>query len=274
MNYVKPLFVLAFMLSVAFAQNTITGKVVANNTQGFIIIGCLIDLSTQDCNYDKSQYIEVNQDEVGYYTDATGQPGLITPPTANINITLQVEATSTNPLSSTPNTDNSVGTVPATQPQTNNAIVGSWNMGSASSTSYYNSVTGEWAAPSGGGISYTFNPDGSYEYIVLVQSSLFSCTTSFFSYATGNYIVQDTVLALTPTQHKSKSEDNCSSSSNYEKDVPLETEYFFFKFGRDIFMDQDLGETLELTDLILNNQGELEVDPEDSEPLIMQKETQ
>jgi uncharacterized protein (DUF2141 family) len=66
MNYVKPLFVLAFMLSVAFAQNTITGKVVANNTQGFIIIGCLIDLSTQDCNYDKSHYVEVNQD--GTYT--------------------------------------------------------------------------------------------------------------------------------------------------------------------------------------------------------------
>jgi hypothetical protein len=296
MNYVTLLFSVMFILNIAFAQNTISGQVIAGNPQGFTVIGCLINLATSDCNYEKSQLTEINpdgsysltnleagqylviawkdtnnsgnleedQDEVGYYVTADGQPGLVSPPVTNINITLPSSAsqpTTTNPL-----------TEPAPPTQGGNTLLGTWYKGYASSTSYQDSVTGISAPPTGGGWNYTFNADGSYIHSFLYQNTFYSCTTTIFNYEEGTYVAQDSVLMLTPTSSHTKSEDDCVESSNYEKDIPLDTEYFFFQFGRDIFMDIDNGETLELTDLILNSQGILEVDPEDSTPLALRRE--
>ncbi len=301
MKYFKLLFVM-FMLNMALAQNTITGNLVANDTHGFIIIGCLIDLATSDCNYEKSQSATVNQDgtytlsnlepgqyiviawrdtnssgdleegqdEVGYYTSADGQPGLVSPPVANI--TINVGTSATNPLTTNP-PDTANNPLSPAQPQSSNSIVGTWVDTYTLSTSYQDSVSGRFAPPTGGSWNYTFNPDGTYVFDFLFQNTFYSCTTTIFNSEEGNYVANsDGVLMLTQTKSHTKSEDSCTASSNYEKDLPLETVYFFFQFGRDIFMDIDNGETLELTDLILNSQGTLEVDPEDNTPLALQRE--
>ncbi len=295
-----------YLLGFVFAQNSITGQVVTSNTQGFVIIGCLIDIVTSDCNYEKSQYVEVaangsyslsnleagqyiviawrdtnksgdleeGQDEVGYYTDANGEVSLITAPASNINITVG-DTTATNPLTTNPpaNENNPLTTQPQTPQTLTGSILGTWHEGYVSSTSYQDSITGRLAPPTGGSWNYTFNADGTYEFNFLFQNTFYSCETVIFNSQEGTYVANlDGVLMLTQTKSHTKSEDTCTTSSNYEKDVPLETEYFYYQIRREVLDGVDYGERLELTDLILNSQGELEFDPEDKSPLALQRE--
>lgn len=285
---------LFFLLGFALAQNTIQGNVYARDVSGLVVIGCLFDSSTSDCNYEKSQYAAVNgdgsytltnlepgqyviiawrdingnknldqgQDDIAYYTTADGQIAFVIPPASNIAVQVLATAPTTNPL--TPQN-------PLTQPPSNplttpapsstpaNALVGNWYQGSSSGVDYYNPSTGSWSPPSGSGFRYTFNADGTYEYSGLIQSSLYNCTMTIFGYETGTYSLQNDILVLTQKVSKMKSQDTCTSDFNYEKDVPLETDYRLLRFGQ----FQPTGEvTLELTYLKLNAQGQLELDPE------------
>lgn len=139
--------------------------------------------------------------------------------------------------------------------------VGNWYQGSSSTTTYYSPSTGSWAPPSGTGFRYEFRPDGSYTYSGLMQSSMYSCTMAIFNYQTGRWQVQDRVLALEPDLDKMRSEDNCNEQYNYEKDVPLEPQYFLWELDQD-----DYGTpVLNLSNLVLNAQGELNLDPEYAE---------
>jgi Chaperone for protein-folding within the ER, fungal len=227
-----------------------------------VVVGHYMVFAWRDTN--GNGQLEQGQDEIAYYNDANGQPALILPPASTI--TLQITSanasaanplTPKNPLSQTHSAANPL-TTPATSSPPLNALEGNWYQGSSSGVDYYNPTTGSWAAPSGSGFKYVFNPDGSYDYSGLMQSSLYSCTMSIFGYETGIYTVQDQMLVLTPQVNKLKSEDNCHEDFNYERDEPLEPEYKLFQFGQDEFTGEV---TLELTFLKLN-QGQLEVDPE------------
>lgn len=291
-------FCLLLFFATALAQNTIQGNVYADDVKGMVVIACLFNSSSSDCNYEKSQFVAVNpdgsyllsnlepgqyliiawrdgngnqnleegQDDIGYYTTAAGQLAFVTPPASNITVQVaRAGAPATNPL--TPQnplaqpSSNPVTTPAATNP-TSNALMGAWYQGSSSGVDYYNPSTGSWAAPSGSGFRFTFNADGTYEYSGLMQSSLYNCTMTVFGYETGNYSLQNGILVLTQNVSKMKSQDTCTSDFNYEKDVPLETNYRLVHFGQ----FQPTGEvTLELTYLILNAQGQLEVDPEYSD---------
>jgi uncharacterized protein (DUF2141 family) len=290
-------FGLLLFFAPALAQNTIQGNVDASDTRGMVVIACLFDPSTSDCNYEKSQYVAVNpdgsyvltnlepaqyliiawrdingnknldegQDDIGYYMTADGQLALVTPPASNIAVQVTSAKPATNPLAPTnPLTQppSNPLTTPAPTSPTSNTLVGNWYQGSSSGVDYYNPSTGSWAPPSGSGFRFTFNADGTYESSGLLQSSLYNCTMTIFSYETGTYNLQNDILVLTQTLSKMKSQDTCNSDFNYEKDVPLETDYRLVRFGQ----FQPTGEvTLELTYLILNAQGQLELDPEYSD---------
>lgn len=114
------LMMLLVACSCGLAQNTISGTLYADYVQGFIVIGCLLDLTINDCDYDRSPYVEVSQsgqsfpfvldnapdgqylviawrdtngngqldddgsDELTYYADASGNPLSVTPPVSDI----------------------------------------------------------------------------------------------------------------------------------------------------------------------------------------------
>ncbi len=188
-------FFLSLVTSLAFSQNTISGTLSATKAQEFMIIGCLIDLSTQDCNYEKSQYAQANQDgsyilsnleagqyliiawrdtnangnleeeqdEVAYYTTADGQPGLVSPPASGID--MQVGAASNpptqtpaqNPVNTPMNTDATTGVI---APE----YVGVW----ADDTEYLvrndASLTGSISSGNVGGRVLRIQADGSYSF--------------------------------------------------------------------------------------------------------------
>ncbi len=188
------LLFLVLVASFALSQNTISGTLSTNNPQGFIIIGCLIDLATSDCNYEKIQYVEANQDgsytltnletgqylviawrdtngsgnleedqdEVAYYTTADGQPGLVSPPATGINM----QVGTANPLTQIP-AQNPVNT-PTNAGATTGVIapeyVGVW----ADDTEYLilndASLTGSVSSENVGGRVLRIQADGSYSF--------------------------------------------------------------------------------------------------------------
>lgn len=113
------------------------------------------------------------------------------------------------------------------------ALVGEWQSGTVSSVNFYNPATGAWGTPSGTGMFFKFTPDGYYEKGVLLQSSLYGHTTTFFAYNKGTITVKDSVIVIYPTYGKIKSVDNMVAENNYEKDDQLESETMLWAKGFD-----------------------------------------
>lgn len=112
-------------------------------------------------------------------------------------------------------------------------LTGAWQTGTVSSVNFYNPITGSWGAPSGTGMFFKFTPDGYYEKGVLLQSSLYGCTMTFFAFNKGTMTVEGDKIVLYPTYGKIKSIDNCVQNNNYEKPDELKSETMLWEHGQD-----------------------------------------
>jgi hypothetical protein len=112
-------------------------------------------------------------------------------------------------------------------------LVGKWQTGSSSSTSYTNSATG--ASTGGGGtqVMYTIFADGRYEYASLYALTSYSCTTNTLLYKTGHIRLDGSQITFVPEGGKFTSEDNCNRQYNYAKPAKLDTETFYWNVLRD-----------------------------------------
>jgi hypothetical protein len=115
-----------------------------------------------------------------------------------------------------------------------------WYYGNLSSVSFFNPATGHFSAPSGPGMFFKFSEDGYYEKGVLLQSSLYGCTSTFFAYNKGTAVVEGNKITLYPTYGVIKSEDNCVSENNYEKPDQLEKEVMIWELGFDEYNTETL----------------------------------
>jgi hypothetical protein len=106
------------------------------------------------------------------------------------------------------------------------ALVGTWQTGSSSSTTYVNRTTGAYSDPSGTQVMFKIFGDGHYEYAALTQQSIYNCTTKLFTYKTGRIAVEGATLTFIPTSGKFMSSDNCNARYNYEKPAQLDRETY------------------------------------------------
>jgi hypothetical protein len=230
--FMKSLILLLF-LGFSLAQGTISGTLYASEVKGFVIIGCLLDLSTQDCDYDQSPYAEITQsgssasfqletttgnylivawkdtnangnldetqDEVGYYVDAIGEPALVVPPASNIDIRL---VNANNPLTTQP-ADNPLTTQPPTPASALGDLVGIWQMTRASGGDYQNMNTGfTFSMTSGFSTLLKIRPNG--DYLMQFYSSGVSSNCAFasnFENSAGTVSYQGEQLILQPAWH-------------------------------------------------------------------------
>jgi len=127
-------------------------------------------------------------------------------------------------------------------PRTNipEQLVGSWTTGNISSVNFFNPNTGSWSSPSGVGMFYKLTQDGYYEKGVLLQSSLYGCTSTFFAYNRGTVTVEGNKIAFYPSYGRIKSEDNCVEGNNYEKSDELSPETLIWELGTDDFGNEAL----------------------------------
>jgi hypothetical protein len=119
-------------------------------------------------------------------------------------------------------------------------LVKEWYTGDISSTNFFNPSTGHFSGPSGVGIYFKFTQDGYYEKGVLLQSSLYGCTSTFYAFNKGTVVMDGNKMTLYCNYGKIKSEDNCVSENNYEKADNVTTEVIYWELGYDEFNQQTL----------------------------------
>jgi hypothetical protein len=257
-------FTLLFFSSV-FAQGNITGTLYANDVKGFVIIGCLLDLNTQDCDYDKSPYMTLEQtgssasyqlenapagnylviawrdrngngqldddgsDEVGYYVDSSNEVVLITPPASNIDV--RVGTNGTNPLASQPSS-NPLTSQPTSTPVTSNPTP---------ATSPLGDLVGIWQMTRASGGDYknvntgfTFSMTSGFSTLLKIRPN-------------GDYIMQF---------YSSGVSSNCSFASNFENSAGTVTYQ-----GNQLILQPEW-HTLEVTDCDASTPDEVDLGTE------------
>ncbi|MFN7945699.1 MAG: hypothetical protein U0Z53_10120 [Blastocatellia bacterium] len=125
-----------------------------------------------------------------------------------------------------PESDGTGGRVPA-------ELIGTWQTGSVSATTFVNPRTGSYSDPSGTQVRYRIFADGRYEYAALTTQSMYNCTTKLLTYKTGVVVINGSTLTFVPKNGKFTSEDNCNRQYNYEKPADLSRETFQWQVGRD-----------------------------------------
>jgi hypothetical protein len=249
---VKQLLLVFSFFGIAFAQGTISGTLYANDVKSFVIIGCLLDLNTQDCDYDKSPYVTVEQngsfapytlpdapagnylviawkdsngngqleddgqDEVGYHVDSSGAPALVTAPAANIDIRL----TTANPLTGRPE-NNPLASNPATNPLATTPTQPAQN------TSPLGDLVGIWQMTRASGGDYKNLSTGFSFSMTSGFSTLLKISTN------GTYLMQF---------YSSGVASNCAFASNFENSAGTVTYQ-----GNQLIL-QPAWHTLEVTD--------------------------
>ncbi len=114
-----------------------------------------------------------------------------------------------------------------------NALLGTWTSGGMSMMADRNRVTGATTPSNGSTFKYVFTPDGRFEFIGLIQSTLYGCTTTLFNDKRGSVEISGSTLMLVPNKNFWRQQNSCAPNSNKEKDHTLAHEAFQFRTKTD-----------------------------------------
>lgn len=99
---------------------------------------------------------------------------------------------------------------PGNRPGVPAELVGEWIARRGSGGSYVNPSTGQSSGPNATIESYKIFADGSYEHSILMQSSLYNCTTTIVGREVGPIMVQESSFTITPQPGTLDSKNTCS----------------------------------------------------------------
>jgi hypothetical protein len=114
------------------------------------------------------------------------------------------------------------------------SIVGEWSDGYSSILSGYTPVYGPKTYTPGKShvFKYVFHPDGTFEFTGLLQTTMFSCTSSIFQDKRGTYAISGNRITLKKTKNFFRRTDSCSASNNMERDYNLDPETYTLSVRR------------------------------------------
>jgi hypothetical protein len=114
------------------------------------------------------------------------------------------------------------------------SIVGEWSNGYSSILSGYTPVYGPKTFTPGKShvFKYVFHPDGRFEFTGLMQTTMYSCTTSIFQDKRGTYTIDGNRITLTKSKNFFRKTDSCSPSGNMERDYTLDPETYTLSVRR------------------------------------------
>jgi Lipocalin-like domain len=265
-----------FLASVTLAQGTISGTVYANDVLGVIVLACPLSPTLQDCDFQKSQYtqiqqsgtsasytvanlepsqylvlawrdtnnsgnLEEGQDEIAFYATLDGQASYLTPPMQNINLHLAVTVV-TAPItpSTNPLATNPFTSQPASQPSEisllSTSIVGTWEDGGSSGIDFVD-ASGNYVGDGGGDAdTFEFRADGSFTRASYTESCLYSSCLTIFQYDEGTYTLNGSQLTLSARRHYRTWQGGVPDNDDYS-DV---TEVWAIRLEQDPSTGQDL----------------------------------
>jgi len=100
-------------------------------------------------------------------------------------------------------------------------LIGEWSKSNVSTIDFVNPNTGAHGDPSGERFNVRFFSDGHYKLGWLLQSSLYSCTSTVFGLKNGRYTAEGNTLRMNDIDSVLTSKDTCHREWNYEKHPPL-----------------------------------------------------
>lgn len=112
-------------------------------------------------------------------------------------------------------------------------LIGEWIARGGSGSSYYDPTTGSSGAPNATIDSYKFFSDGTYEHAMLMQSSLYNCSTTIVGREVGPVNVQGSEFTITPRPGTLDYKSSCSPSLNSRKETIFDPSSFKWQVERD-----------------------------------------
>lgn len=96
-------------------------------------------------------------------------------------------------------------------------VVGSWKNGSVGMISYQNRTTGSTKPGRGSIFTYKFLPNGTYEFVGYMETTMYNCTTTLFNQINGKYTVSGSTISLNPSRDFWKSGNSCAASGSKQQ---------------------------------------------------------
>lgn len=141
--------------------------------------------------------------------------GAAVPPVEN---TLRSEAVESSP-------------VPASA--SSHALTGTWMGGGMSLLLERNTTTGSTAPRNGSTFKYVFTADDRFEFVGMMQSTMYGCTTTLFNDKRGAVEVDGSRLTLIPSKNFWRQQNTCAPNSTKERDYTLERETYEWRTKTD-----------------------------------------
>ncbi|MBS1797376.1 MAG: hypothetical protein JSS81_26375 [Acidobacteria bacterium] len=114
------------------------------------------------------------------------------------------------------------------------ALVGTWIARRGNGSGYVDPSTGATSGPNASVHSYTFYADGTFEYAILMQSSLYQCTTTINGYEAGAFEANDTTIGFATRKATKSYRDTCRPNMNSSgaAEIPAPKK-LYYRFARD-----------------------------------------
>ncbi|HKG14898.1 MAG TPA: hypothetical protein VKB12_16345 [Pyrinomonadaceae bacterium] len=128
-------------------------------------------------------------------------------------------------------------------------LVGTWGTGGMSMMADRNTVTGATTPSNGSTFKYVFTADGRFEFVGLLQSTMYGCTTTLFNDKKGRFETDGSTLTLIPSRNFWRQQNGCAPNSTKEREYTLERETFRLRTKTDeygkqfVCLTNDKGET-------------------------------
>lgn len=127
-------------------------------------------------------------------------------------------------------------------------VTGYWKNGSVGAIQYQNRTTGATKPGRGSLFSYKFLPNGTYEFVGYMETTMYNCTSTLFNEIKGKYRVEGSTIHLTPSRDLWKSTNSCAASGNKQRTQTPKKKTITFELRRDEYGNsliciEDGGET-------------------------------
>jgi hypothetical protein len=117
-------------------------------------------------------------------------------------------------------------------------LVGKWHNGKISMMADVNTVTGARTPSNGSTFTYKFSADGRFEFVGLMQSTMYGCTTGLFNQKAGKVEIEGSQITFIPSKNFWRNTYSCSPNSNKERDYVLEKETYEWRTKEDEYGKQ------------------------------------
>ncbi len=117
--------------------------------------------------------------------------------------------------------------------ETPKELIGDWKMSRGTGSSYRDARTGSYTPPDINSFVYRIEPNGAFQHLAMLSSSLGNCTMQILGYEIGALTVEGTKLTFEDQGATITSKDTCRREWNYQKAGRLSKQSYVWRVEHD-----------------------------------------